>query len=218
MRTAADFNNFYGTQDPWRISRANFRDRILRRSVSKFTSGKSVLELGCGEGHLTQSIFGTAKSIFGIDLSDVAINRAMARTIPNAQFQSGDFLNLSFEGFEVIAAIECLYYLTANDQVTFFDKVTREHRGKILIISGPIIGQNEHREYFTHSGLLATFAQRGISIVESHNLNVYRRGMLSNIAAALIRLPFSAWLLDVLPDSLIYQRCYIVRITCTEDD
>jgi 2-polyprenyl-3-methyl-5-hydroxy-6-metoxy-1,4-benzoquinol methylase len=212
MRTAADFDHFYGTEDPWRISRAGFRDRIFRRSVSKFISGKSVLELGCGEGHLTQAIFGNAKSVFGIDLSDVAIDRAKARAIPNAQFRSGDFLNISFEGFDVITAIECLYYLASDDQVTFFNKVAREHRGKILIISGPIIGQNEHRKYFTHSGLLAMFAQRGISIVESHNLNVYRRGMLSNIAAVLVRLPFNACLLDLLPDSLIYQRCYIIRI------
>lgn len=196
MRTAADFNDFYATQDPWRISRAGFRDRILRRSVSKFISGKCVLELGCGEGHLTQAIFSNAKNVFGIDLSDVAIDRAKARAIPNAQFCTANLLDISFEGFDVITAIECLYYLSSNDQATFFDKVAREHSGKILIISGPIIGQNEHRKYFTHSGLLDIFAQRGISVVESHSLNIYRRGMLANIAAVLVRLPFSAWLLE----------------------
>jgi SAM-dependent methyltransferase len=212
MRTAADFNHFYRMRDPWRISGASFRDKVFRRSIFKFISGKFVLELGCGEGHLTQAILGHAKSVIGIDLSDVAIDRAKARAIPNAQFRSGDFLNISFEGFDVITAIECLYYLASDEQVAFFDKVAREHRGKILIISGPIIGQNEHRRYFTHSGLLATFAQRGISVIESHNLNVYRRGTFSNIAAILVRLPFGALLLDFLPDRLIYQRCYIIRI------
>jgi SAM-dependent methyltransferase len=211
MRTAADFNRFYETQDPWRISSASFRDKILRRSISRFVTGKTVLELGCGEGHLTQAVFGDAKSVFGIDLSDIAIDRAKARAIPNAQFHSADFLNISFENFDVIAAIECLYYLTSNDQIAFFDKVGREHRGKILIISSPIIGQNEHRQYFTHSGILATFAKCGFSILEFHNLNVYRRALLSNIAAALVRFPFGARLLDLLPDSLIYQRCYIIR-------
>jgi SAM-dependent methyltransferase len=212
MRTAADFNCFYGTQGPWRISSARFRDKILRRSISRFIPGKSVLELGCGEGHLTQAIFGDAKSVSGIDLSDIAIDRAKARAISNAQFRSGDFLNISFEGFDVIAAIECLYYLTSNDQAAFFDKVAREHRGNILIISGPIIGQNEHRQYFTHSGLSDTLARRGSSILEFHNLNVYRRGLLSNVAAAFVRFPFGARLLDLLPDTLIYQRCYIIRI------
>ena len=94
----------------------------------------------------------------------------------------------------------------------FLRKGRQRARGKILIISGPIIGQNEHRTYFSHSGLLQTFAQRGISVVEFRNLNVYRRGILSNIAAVLVRLPFSAWLLDYLPDSFVYQRCYVIRI------
>jgi cyclopropane fatty-acyl-phospholipid synthase-like methyltransferase len=212
MRTAADFNSFYAVPDPWQISRASFRDRVLRRSLLRFVAGKSVLELGCGEGHLTQAVFGDARSVSGIDLSDIAIERARARAIPNAQFQAADFLNVSFMGFDVIAAIECLYYLTQEDQAAFFEKVCREHRGKLLIISGPVIGQNEHRKYFTHDGLLRTFANYRISVVESHSLNVYRRGPLANLAAVIVRLPLGDRLLDLLPVRLIYQRCYIIRM------
>jgi 2-polyprenyl-3-methyl-5-hydroxy-6-metoxy-1,4-benzoquinol methylase len=76
MRTAADFDQFYAAPDPWRIARARFRDRMLRRRVSPFIADKSVLELGCGEGHLKQAVFNTAKSVTGIDLSQVAIQRA----------------------------------------------------------------------------------------------------------------------------------------------
>jgi SAM-dependent methyltransferase len=212
MRTAAEFNQFYAVPDPWRISNARFRDKVLRRVVSKYISGKSVLELGCGEGHLTQAIFGDASSVTGIDLSDVAIARATARAIPNARFKAADFLNMPFEGFDVIAAIECLYYLTPEDQAVFFEKVAREHRGKLLIISGPIIGQNEHRKYFTHVGLLEMFARCGASLMECRSLNVYRRGPAANLAAVLVRLPFGDQLLDFLPERLIYQRCYIIRI------
>src|SRR5262245_42933044 len=53
MRTAADFNLYYATPDPWHISHARFRDKVLRRCLRPFIRGKSVLELGCGEGHLT---------------------------------------------------------------------------------------------------------------------------------------------------------------------
>jgi 2-polyprenyl-3-methyl-5-hydroxy-6-metoxy-1,4-benzoquinol methylase len=77
MRTAADFNQFYAAEhDPWHISRARFRDKGLRRSISKFVIGKSVLELGCGEGHLTQSIFSETRMVTGVDISDIAIERA----------------------------------------------------------------------------------------------------------------------------------------------
>src|SRR5580692_1157048 len=57
MRTSDDFNLYYATLDPWRILRARFRDRVLRRCLTRFIRGKSVLELGCGEGHLTQAVF-----------------------------------------------------------------------------------------------------------------------------------------------------------------
>jgi cyclopropane fatty-acyl-phospholipid synthase-like methyltransferase len=212
MRTATDFNTFYATPDPWQISRASFRDKVLRQLVTKLVAGKSVLELGCGEGHLTQAIFGGAARVTGIDLSGVAIDRARARAIPNATFMAADFLSVPFKGFDVIAAIECLYYLTPEDQVAFFEKAAREHRGKLLILSGPIIGRNEHRKYFTHSDLLETFKRHGAELVEHHNLNVYRRGTAANVAAVLVRLPFGDRLLDLLPESLIYQRCYIIRM------
>jgi cyclopropane fatty-acyl-phospholipid synthase-like methyltransferase len=57
VRTASDFDLFYADADPWRISAARLRDKVLRRSVARFVTGKKVLELGCGEGHLTQTIF-----------------------------------------------------------------------------------------------------------------------------------------------------------------
>jgi cyclopropane fatty-acyl-phospholipid synthase-like methyltransferase len=158
MRTAADFNQFYAAEDdPWHISRAQFRDKGLRRSISKFVAGKSVLELGCGEGHLTQAILSGSRTVTGVDISDIAIERAKACNIKNARFESSDFLRVSFDGYDVITAIECLYYLTSEDQEVFFEKVAREHSGKIMILSGPIIGENEHRKYFTHQSLLETF-------------------------------------------------------------
>ena len=87
MRTAEDFNNYYATPDPWRISRARFRDKVLRRCLTPFIRKKSVLELGCGEGHLTQVIFDKARSVVGVDISDVAIARAKSLNLPNARFE-----------------------------------------------------------------------------------------------------------------------------------
>src|SRR5882757_2444506 len=80
MRTAADFNLYYAAPDPWHISHARFRDNVLRRYLKPFIRDKSVLELGCGEGHLTQTIFSKARSVVGIDISDVAIARAKSLT------------------------------------------------------------------------------------------------------------------------------------------
>ena len=53
-------------------------------------------------------------------------------------------------------------------------------------------------------------ARHGLSVLTSHNLNVYRRGVLANFAAVLVRLPLGSWLLDYVATGLIYQRLYAV--------
>ena len=123
MRTAEEFNLYYATPDPWRISHARLRDTVLRRRLTPFIRGKSVLEVGCGEGHLTQTVFSKARSVVGVDISDVAIARARSLRLRNARFEIGDFLETSFEGYDVIAAIECIYYLSHQEQGAFFKKV-----------------------------------------------------------------------------------------------
>lgn len=211
MRTAADFNAFYSVPDPWGVSRATFRDRVLRDRLAKFVRGKSVLELGCGEGHLTQVVFDETCSVTGVDISDVAIERAKALKLSNARFESRDFLGMSFQGYDVITAVECIYYLSAEEQDTFFAKVAREHPQKLLILSGPIIGENEHRKYFTHEGLIETFRRHRFSLVEYRNLYVQPTGALRTIAAALVRFPFCVSLMDWIPEPLVYQRAYVLR-------
>ncbi len=206
MRTAADFNRFYAVPDPWRISRAKFRDRVFRKHLSRFVAGRSVLELGCGEGHLTQNVFSEARFVTGIDISDVAIGRAKARNLANARFENCDFLRTSFEGYDVIAALECLYYLTPDEQDAFLKKAAREHAGKSLILSAPIIGENKFRLYFTHEQLMATFARYRMTVLEFHNLSVYRRNVPATLAAIGTRI--APPLLDWLPPRIIYQRLY----------
>ena len=105
MRTASDFDAYYKDADPWRISGVRSRDAILRRSMARFVTGKKVLELGCGEGHLTQALFWDAASVKGIDISGVAIGRAISKGLSNASFENSDFLDVSYEGYGVIAEL-----------------------------------------------------------------------------------------------------------------
>jgi SAM-dependent methyltransferase len=212
LRSANDFDSHYKSPDPWKIGRASRRDRALARIISPYVAGKTVLELGCGEGHLTATIFRGARNVKGIDISPVAISRAINLSLPNASFRASDFLNISFAGYDVIAAIECLYYLSNNEQETFFRKLASEHAGKIFVLSGPIIGSNEYRTYFTDASIRQTFARHGLSLIADRNLNAYRKaGVVATIAAAFCRLPFGSAVLDILPDRYVYQRCYVAE-------
>jgi len=208
MRTAADFNLYYAAPDPWHISHARFRDNVLRRCLKPFIRDKSVLELGCGEGHLTHTIFSKARSVVGIDISDVAIARAKSLNLPNARFESADFLQASFEGYDVIAAIECVYYLSLEEQGVLLRKVANEHPGKIFLLSGPIV---DYRRHFSHKRLMHEFTTLGFTPLKFYNLSVYWHPPSSRIIANLIKLPLGFTLLDWIPESMIYQRLYALR-------
>jgi SAM-dependent methyltransferase len=208
MRTAADFNLYYAAPDPWHISHARFRDKVLRRRLKPFIRNKSVLELGCGEGHLTQAVFSKARSVVGIDISDVAIARAKSLKLRNARFESADFLQASFEGYDVIAAIECVYYLSLEERGAFLKKIAKEHTGKILLLSGPIV---DYRRHFSHKRLMHEFTTLGFTPLKFFNLSVYWYPASSRIIANLIKLPLGYILLDRIPDSMIYQRLYAFR-------
>jgi SAM-dependent methyltransferase len=212
LRTSQDFDAFYKNPDPWKIGNASRRDKALSRVIGPYVVGKDVLELGCGEGHLTSSIFRAARAIRGVDISSVAVKRATALALSNATFEASNFLNVSFADCDVIAAVECLYYLSPDEQEMFYRKLVREHAGKIFILTGPIIGANEFRTYFTHVGIQKTFARYGLTFVEWRNLNAYRKaGLGGTIAAVASRLPMSSALLALCPERFVYQRCYVAR-------
>jgi len=121
----------------------------------------------------------------GVDISQLAIDRARARNLPYASFVVADFLDVSLAGFDVITAIECLYYLADSEQDLLLAKLAREHRGP-FILSCPIVGDTQHGRYFTHDGLMARLAAHG----EFHNVSLYRPDGFSRIAAGLfVRLP-----------------------------
>jgi 2-polyprenyl-3-methyl-5-hydroxy-6-metoxy-1,4-benzoquinol methylase len=208
MRTAEEFNRFYENPDPWHISPSRFRDTVLRRRLTPFIRGKSVLELGCGEGHLTQAVFRKARSVVGVDISDVAIARARSLSLPNARFESADLLHTSFQGYDVIAAIECIHFLSHPEQGEFLEKVAKEHAGKTLLLSGPII---DYQRYFSHKRLMIEFANFEFSLIKSNNLSVYWHPASSRFVANLVKLPLGYILLDRLPDWMIYQRLYALR-------
>ena len=208
MRTAQDFNLFYASPDPWRIASARFRDRVLRNRLMSFIRGKSVLELGCGEGHLSQAIFSAARSVVGIDISDVAIARAKSLELPYARFETADLLYTSFEGYDVIVAIECIYYLSRQERGAFLEKVAKEHSGKMLLLSGPII---DYQRYFGHRRLMYQFDALGFTVVKFRNLSVYWHPLSYRVVANLLKLPLGYTLLDRLPERMIYQRLYAVR-------
>lgn len=208
MRTAADFNLVYASPDPWLTAKPSVRERNLRRFILPIIEGKSVLELGCGEGHLTRKLLSRASNVTAIDISSVAISRAQSQRIANATFFCGDFLDISFARHDIVLALECLYYLSIEEQERFFGKLAREHAGRLIALSSPII---DDARYFSRDALPRFAAAMGFHLVDQHNLSIYWKPFSLRIVANLAKLPSGHLLVDILPDSVIYQRLYLLR-------
>lgn len=207
MRTAVEFDAYYAVPDPWGATRAPRRDRALGRVMASYIRGRTVLELGCGEGHLTSTVFKDAYWITAVDISATALQRA--QRAPNATFRLADFMSddVDFWTHETVAALECLYYLSGTEVDVFFDKLSRQHTGT-FIMSAPIIGG----KYFTHAGLIDAFERHGLRLTAWHNLNGYwNAGLGGHLARIAERLPLGHRLLKLFPERFIYQRCYIVE-------
>ena len=203
MRTAADFDGVYAKPDPWGIAQEPRRDRTLARIIAPYVEGKTVLDLGCGEGHLTAAVFQSAAWVTAIDISQVAIQRTPR--LANARFAATDFMSpdVSFEGQDVITALECLYYLSPEELEAFFRKLAHQHRGT-FIMSAPIIGH----EYFTHEGLLETFKRHGLTVIDSRNVSVYWEGLGGKLAVRAAKLSDIA--VRLCPKRFVFQRCYVL--------
>ena len=87
---------------------------IQRFSAS---SEKNILEIGCGTGTHASFMSRLGYHITGVDMSSEMIDRALAKNIPNTNFQVGNAIDFSLpNNFEVIYSLfHILSYQTANE-------------------------------------------------------------------------------------------------------
>ena len=121
---------FWNNWDCKHLKDDTLDEQAIRRGatvLSLFQSLKlvdpKVLELGCGNGWLSEklSAFG---SITGVDLADEAIEEA-ARRVPMGVFYAGDALSLHLpeETFDAVVTLETLAHV--HNQAEFVDLIAR---------------------------------------------------------------------------------------------
>lgn len=101
----------------------------------RFGGGGRLLEIGCGEGLLPERLGTTGYARYvGIDISPVAVERAMARDLPNAAFLAADASDFEPDGrFDLIVFHEVLEYMADPGAVVRRYERWLEHDGHFIV-------------------------------------------------------------------------------------
>ncbi|MCH7731639.1 MAG: class I SAM-dependent methyltransferase [Candidatus Marinimicrobia bacterium] len=91
-------------------------------------NGKVILELGCGKGDICLMLSEQGATIFGIDISPIAINEAKKRSIEKnlkSDFRIMDAENLDFEdgSFDIIFGAGILHHLNLEKSLKEIKRV-----------------------------------------------------------------------------------------------
>jgi SAM-dependent methyltransferase len=119
----------WARQEPMILSDFTARPRVLQELAP--LGGKSVLDLGCGEGYVSRLVAQAgAQSVFGIDISAEMIGRAQRATACGAPcpmtFESGNatnFKDFPREKFDRVIAIFMVSYLSCAEMTAVFRTV-----------------------------------------------------------------------------------------------
>ena len=152
-----DYNEFY---KKWPVNQHDDAARHL--AVAALARGK-VLDIGCGTGTLADYFFGP---YFGVDISDVAIEKAKEIRRKDASFSVLDCIDLTdfdFSPFQTIVLSEFLEHIT-NDEKTLNSILTKAKSGTRLIITcpnGPRVPDPSHLRELTVPQLRKIFSPYG---------------------------------------------------------
>ena len=143
----ADHQHPYDIPYHWAMGRF-YQDvvHIAAERVAPMLRGRSVLEMGCGDGYMTAQIARHASSVFGFDLNERAI--AFAKMIvrePNVSFGVGRAEDLDElaagmqEPPDVVASFEVVEHLSTEERDAFLDAARRilRSRGGSLVLTTP---------------------------------------------------------------------------------
>lgn len=130
MDIAEEMDGLYkGSSDPWNYSKVNRFD-ILIGLINQYGIEGKLLELGCGEGLLTKVLPERFKKDYtGIDVSEVAIGRAMKRFAKNKgmNWLVGDISKYKFDSrFDMIVV---------SDVYPYLDNILRFHEKTISLLN-----------------------------------------------------------------------------------
>lgn len=118
-------------------------------------SGKSLVDLGCGNGRDTVYFAGLGLQVTGVDLSDISVRSLQEQNIPGARFICGDFVNpkeAAEDSFDYAYSRFTIHAINEQQERTFLKNIYEQlhPKGKFFIevrsIHDPLFGKGKKME------------------------------------------------------------------------
>jgi len=134
MVVRRNFEELYRVEeDPWQIGSADARRyEIYLQTLERLKPAggfASALDLGCGKGAFTARLAGLARSVTGVEISDIAVSKARSAH-PDICFIQGDARRLSamrFAGgsFDLVVCSDLIAYFSPPEAELLLGEVKR---------------------------------------------------------------------------------------------
>lgn len=176
----------YTTRIADELAHKPFDRELLDRFASETRGKGTVLDAGCGPGHVAQYLHKRGVTVSGLDLSAGMIEHARALH-PGVDFAQGSMVELSAES--ALAGIVALYsiiHIPRDEQSAMFTSWQRALRPGGLILVAFHLGETDrHIEelwghhvsldflFFTREEIEKRLVDAGLSNVESHEREPY---------------------------------------------
>lgn len=126
---AGQYNDFWSRSDRMGTDSYLDRDDLVDSIIESVGYGK-VLDLGCGEGRLVRALAEKGLDAYGLDISQVAIDRA--NSYMPGRFFCGSALELPFadQEFDTVVSTDCLEHIHPDDvprAIAEIRRVCRKH-------------------------------------------------------------------------------------------
>jgi 2-polyprenyl-3-methyl-5-hydroxy-6-metoxy-1,4-benzoquinol methylase len=149
-----NLKRLYAIKDPWHLDATKERARFdaTNSMVQAIVPQcNSLLEIGCGEGLQTLRLLEVSRSVTGIDVSALAIQRARLNC-PKANFVIGEAERLEnlfpYQRFDLVTAFEVLYYAPdIGGLISNLQKLSDR-----LLVTNYLARAENMRQYFSGEG------------------------------------------------------------------
>ena len=222
------FDNLYKRKNPWSINikSENSFNYFYKKIINKYLKKNDlVLELGSGEGQRTNFLIDKGiKNISCCEISRIAINRAKRSLSKKIIFICQNFMNISFNSYNVLIAIESIYYLNNKDRLLFFKKIydfLSLNRKNIFIFSAVIIGKTKYKYYFNLIEIKQLLKKFNFKILEESNLSLYNRNnynpfenylfKIFNFLVNKFKIKIFYYILYIVPNKIIFQKIFVIK-------